>query len=189
VPGFRDTRVYPTTPDVGKARSLIRQADAAGRTAVLDKCDAFPCPQQAQIVKTDLARIGLRVQIRELPSATLFAREGTPGAQFDLAWEGWIPDYFDPQAMLSSIPEDRSVDPTFNDPVYRRKLAEAARLSGPRRYLACGKLDLALARNAAPLAAFGNLTSDDFFSARMGCQTCGVYGMDQAALCLRPTRR
>jgi YVTN family beta-propeller protein len=189
VPGFRDTRVYPATPDVGQARSLIRQAHAAGRTAVLDTCDALPCPQQAQIVKTDLARIGLRVQIRELPSATLFAREGTPGARFDLAWEGWIPDYFDPQAMLSSILEDRSVEPTFDDPVYRRKLAEAAGLSGPRRYLAYGKLDLDLARSAAPLAAFGNLTSDDFFSARVGCQIYGVYGMDLAALCLRPTRR
>jgi len=188
MPGFRDAHVYPTTPDVAKARSLVRQADAGGRTAVLDTCDAYPCPQQAQIVKTDLARIGLRVQIRELPSATLFVQEGTPGARFDLAWDGWLPDYFDPQAMLSSILEDSSVGPTFNDPVYRRKLARAARLSGPNRYFAYGKLDLELARNAAPLVAFGNLTSNDFFSARIGCQTYGVYGMDLAALCLRHPR-
>jgi peptide/nickel transport system substrate-binding protein len=188
MPGFRDVHVYPTTPAVARARTLVKQAHALGRTAVLYTCDAFPCPQQAQIVKTDLARIGLRVEITELPSATLFARQESPGAPFDLAWDGWLPDYFDPQAMLSEILEDSSVDPTFNNPVYRRKLARAARLTGPDRYLAYGKLDLDLARNAAPLAAFGNLTSDDFFSARIGCQTYGVYGMDLGALCLRPPR-
>jgi peptide/nickel transport system substrate-binding protein len=189
LPGFRDVHVYPTTPAVARARALVNQAHARGRTAVLYTCDAFPCPQQAQIVKTDLARIGLRVHITELPSATLFARQQTPGAPFDLAWDGWIPDYFDPQAMLSELLEDSSVDPTFDDPVYRRKLARAARLSGPERYLAYGKLDLDLARDAAPLAAFGNLTSNDFFSARIGCQTYGIYGMDLAALCRRPPRR
>ena len=75
--------------------------------------------------------------------------------------------------------------PTFKDPAYQHKLANAARLSGPKRYLTYGKLDLDLARNAAPLAAFDNLTDNDFFSARIGCQTDGVYGIDLAALCLR----
>ena len=90
--------------------------------------------------------------------------------------------------MLNSILEDsRSVGPTFNDRRYKRRLAAAARLSGPNRYLTYGKLDLDLARNAAPLAAFGNLPSDDFFSARIGCQTFGVYGIDLAALCIRHT--
>jgi YVTN family beta-propeller protein len=189
MPGFRNTHVYPTTPDFGKARALVRQAHAAGRTAVLDTCDSYPCPQQAQIVKTDLARIGLRVHISELPTSTMFHREETPGKPFDLAWDGWQPEHPGPQAMLSEILEDSSVGPTFNDPVYRRKLARAARLSGPERYLAYGKLDLDLARNAAPLAAYGNVSSDDFFSARIGCQTYGVYGMDLAALCLRPSRQ
>jgi YVTN family beta-propeller protein len=183
--GFRNAHVYPLTPDVDKARELVRQAHAGGRTAVLYTCDAFPCPQQAQIVKADLAKIGLQVHITSLPSVTLFAREATAGEPFDLAWDGWIPDYLDPQSMLAAILEDRSVGPTFNDPAYQRKLAAAARLSGPERYLTYGELDLDLARNAAPLAAFGNLTSNDFFSARVGCQTYGVYGMDLGALCLR----
>jgi hypothetical protein len=44
-----------------------------------------------------------------------------------------------------------------------------------------------LARNAAPLAAYGNITGGQFISARIGCQTFGVNGIDIAALCLRPT--
>ena len=75
--------------------------------------------------------------------------------------------------MRSALREDSSVEPTFNDPVYRRKLAGTARLSGPQRYLAYGRLDLDLAPHAAPLAAFGDLTSHDFFSARIGRQTYG----------------
>ena len=188
MPGYRDAHVYPTTPNVAKARQLIRQAHAAGRTAVLYTCDAYPCPQQAQIVKTDLAKIGLRVRITSLPFAKMFAQEATPGAPFDLAWDGWIPDYPDPEAMLTEILEDSSDGPTFKDPAYQRKLARAARLSGPERYLTYGKLDLDLARNAAPLAAFDNLTDNAFFSARIGCQTYGIYGIDLAALCLRHAR-
>ncbi len=188
MPGFRDAHVYPLTPDVLKARDLVRRARAGGRTAVLYTCDVYPCPEQAQIVKIDLAKIGLGVRITRLTSAKLFAPKATPGEPFDLAWEGWITNYLDPQSMLTSILEDSSVGPTFNDPAYRRKLARAARLSGPERYLTYGKLDLDLARNAAPLAAFDYLTDIDFFSARTGCQTDGVHGMDLAALCLRHPR-
>ncbi len=186
MPGYRNARVYPTTPDVAMARAL---AHGRGATAVLYTCNVSPCPEQAEIVKTDLAAIGLQVQIKTFPSDTLFAREARPGEPFDLAWEGWIADYADPSAMLNSILEDRSVDPTFDDPTYKRQLAAAARLSGPNRYLTYGQLDLDLARNAAPLAAFGNLPTNDFFSARISCQTFGVYGMDLAALCVKHTHR
>ena len=77
--------------------------------------------------------------------------------------------------------------PTFDDPEYKRKLEAAAQLSGTPRYLAYGKLDADLARNAAPWAAIGNGVSRDFFSARTGCQVFHpIYGMDLAALCIRP---
>ena len=78
-----------------------------------------------------------------------------------------------------------SNEPTLNDPLAQRQLAAAAPLAGPERYLTYGALDLDLARNAAPLAAFGNISSRDFFSARIGCQTFGTYGIDLAALCNR----
>ena len=90
--------------------------------------------------------------------------------------------------MLNSILDDSSVGPDLRRSGLPAQARRAARLSGPERYLTYGKLDLDLARNAAPLAAFGNLTSNDFFSARIGCQTYGIYGMDLAALCIRHTR-
>ena len=89
--------------------------------------------------------------------------------------------------MLNELLENSSViEPAFNDHTYRHRLAAAARLSGPARYITYGKLDLDLARNSAPLVAFGNGSTHDFFSARIGCQTYNSYfGVDLAALCLR----
>ena len=77
--------------------------------------------------------------------------------------------------------------PFFDDPSYKRKVRAASRLSGPRRYRAYGALDVDTARNAAPVVALGNRLSRDFFSARMGCQVYSpVFGIDLAALCIRP---
>jgi YVTN family beta-propeller protein len=185
MPGFRDAHIYPMTPNVAHALSL---AHGGGRTAVLYTCNFSPCREQAQIVKTDLAAIDLNVRIKTFPEDKLYMRERTPGEPFDLAWAGWLWEYFDPESMLTSILQDSSVGPTFDDPAYQRKLAAAARLSGPDRYLTYGQLDLDLARHAAPLAAFDNLIDRDFFSARIGCQAYGIYGMDLAALCIRPAR-
>jgi hypothetical protein len=91
--------------------------------------------------------------------------------------------------MLNVLLEGGNVIPTFTDPLYRRQLAGAAEISGPKRYLTYAKLDADLARNAAPLAAFGNLSNVDFFSARIGCQVFGIYGMDLATLCIRNHNR
>ena len=187
MPGYRDARVYPLTPDLAKARAL---AKGAGRTAVLYTCDLSPCAQQAQILKNDLAAIGLQVKVSAFPVLTMFARVRRPGEPVDIASVGWIANYPDPADMLPSMLEDSTIFPTFNNTTYQRRLADTGRLTGPRRYLAYGKLDIDLARNAAPLLAFGNSSSSDFFSARIGCQTYGSpYGLDLAALCLRYPHR
>ena len=185
MPGFRDAHLYPMTPNIVKARNL---AQGGGRTAVLYTCDVSPCQEQAQIVKTNLAAIGLQVHITTVPFANYFTQLSNPDKPFDLAWDGWLPDYIDPAGMLNPILQDSTWGPTFDDPAYRRRLAAAARLTGPERYLAYGQLDLDLARDAAPLAAFDNLTEHDFYSARIGCQTFGIYGMDLGALCIKPAR-
>jgi hypothetical protein len=62
-------------------------------------------------------------------------------------------------------------------------LKNAAALSRTQK-----RRNLDLARNAAPLIAYGNATSSDLFAARIGCQTYGYYhGIDLGALCMRRT--
>ena len=70
----RRQRLPDTTPDLAKARTAGR--GRRGRTAVLYTCDSSPCPEQAQIVKTDLAAIGLHVQIKTFPYDDLFHNAG-----------------------------------------------------------------------------------------------------------------
>jgi ABC-type transport system substrate-binding protein len=185
LPGHVGVRVYPDTPDLAAARRLA--AGHAGATVVLYTGDETPCAEQAQIVTDNLAAIGLRVTVKAFPDQILGARVARQGEPFDMAWQGWVPDYLDPDAMLNALIARDTVVPSLDDPRFRARLAAAARLTGARRYVTYGRLDAQLVRDAAPLAAFGNLSSHDFFSARMGCQVPTVYGIDLAALCIRRT--
>jgi peptide/nickel transport system substrate-binding protein len=188
VPGYRDVPVYPLTPDVAKARQLAR--GRRGATVVLYTCEVSPCLEQAQIVTSNLAAIGLRVDVKTLTSGELFHKLATPGEPFDMGWLGWGPDYFDPNAMLSELLEQGTALPTFADSKWQARLAAASRLTGAERYVNYAHLDAELARDAAPLAAFGNLSGLDFFSSRIGCQIfTPAYGIDLAALCVRHTHR
>ena len=182
MPGYRNTPIYPMTPDLAKAREL---AGHKHRTAVLYTCNFPQCAQQAQIITNDLRAIGIDVQVKAFAAAYVGEHVNKPGAPDDLAETGWTADYPDPAAMLWPILEDRTWLPTFDNASYRRRLTAAGQLTGPQRLLAYGKLAVDLARNAAPLVAWGDAASPDFFSARIGCQSYGFYGLDLAALCVR----
>ena len=186
IPGHVNGHIYPLVPDLTKARRLAK--GHAGATAVLYTCNRPTCTEQAQIIKNDLAAIGVRVVVKAF-GRRLFARVATPGEPFDIAYGGWGADYPDPQGVLDPLLENSSNLPPLDDPSYRAKLRAAARLSGPERYLAYARLDRDLARNAAPLAAYDNPSSHELFSARMGCQTYGFYGIDLAALCIKRAAR
>jgi ABC-type oligopeptide transport system substrate-binding subunit len=119
----------------------------------------------------------------------MYTRELKPGEPFDIGFGVWVPDYPDPAAVLGPLLTHGAYIPNFNAPAYQRRLAQAAQLTGPNRYVTYGKLDLELARKGAPLIAYGNAESPDFFSPRIGCQTYGAYGIDLAALCIRKRTR
>ncbi len=74
--------------------------------------------------------------------------------------------------------------PKFDDPRVARELAAAARLAGTARAIAYAKLET----QEVPWVVFGDQSSYDLFSARVGCQVYSpYYEMDLAALCLRKT--
>jgi ABC-type transport system substrate-binding protein len=181
VPGYRPS-VAPR-PDLARARSLARPF--RGATVTLGTCQAYPCGDQADIVRRDLQAIGLHVRINALPSGSLFEEERGRRVPFDMAWEGWIPDYLDPDAMLGQLVGSSDVVPSLRSPHWRARLAAVSQLSGPRRDLAYARLDSELAHTAVPLIAFGNVFDNAFFSARMGCEQFGPYGVDLAAMCVR----
>jgi len=183
VPGYRNVAVYSSRPNLARARALAK--GFAGSTVVLATCDVSPCGDQARIVAHDLAAIGLHVRVRAMPVQTMNAEQESPHARFDMTWQDWAPDFLDPDAMLNVLLETSTVVPSFVSPQWHARLSAAARLSGARRDLAYARLDLQIARDAAPLAAYGNPAIPNFFSARVGCKTFNPYGVDLAALCLK----
>ena len=156
--------VYPLTRDLARARRLARGRTARRGALHLRR---LALPQQAQIVKADLVAIGIGVEIKAFPAGTLFAKYGTPGEPFDIGYVAFSADYPDPDNFLNLLLESGTVIPTLQDPVVRRKLAAAARLSGPQRYLTYGQLDLDIARDAAPWIAYATPRLHEFFAAQV----------------------
>ena len=192
MPGFREARVYPLTPGVKKARAL---AGDHRRTAVLYTCSSTPCPQIVQLLTAELRKIGIKLEVHEFATPRLFERLVRRNEPFDIGVfpRPWVADYADPDDFLNVLLAGSALTQSspsnfahFDDLTYNRRLAHAASLSGRRRYLEYGDLDVAMARDAAPWAAFGNPARQDFFSARIGCQIYQpLYEMDFAALCIR----
>ena len=179
MPGFERTSIYPLDGDLPMARRL---AGGGRHNAVLYTCKPAPasfCERQAVIIKQDLQRIGINVEIRTFPFNVMVARMQRRGEPWDIGLLDWGADFVDPSSFLDLLAP--SVDAGS-----REKLARAARLSGPIRYRTYGQLAVELARHAAPWVAYANGTFRDFFSARIGCQLFQpVYGMDLGALCTR----
>jgi peptide/nickel transport system substrate-binding protein len=188
VPGHHEVSTYPEIPDLTKARQLAR--GFAGSTVVLYTCDQLECRAQAQVVKTDLAAIGLRVVVRSLAIAALFSRYAAPNEPFDMGLDTWGADYPDPDDFLNLLLEGGGGIPAFADPRVRRQLVADAQLSGVDRYLAYARLDQQLISKRAPWAVYGDSLSHVLFSARIGCQVNSpFYGIDIAALCVRKPPR
>ena len=126
---------------------IIDQGTATGFCDTYPKgLPAVPCDQQAQIIKKALAAIGLRVEVKAFPMGTYFTKLTTRGERFDIAWQGWLPDYQDPAARLNVLLETSTATPSFEDATYRAKLDAAAWLSGAQRYLTYARQDAELAR-------------------------------------------
>ncbi len=194
MPGFDEARIYPLRPNLAKARRL---AGGQQRDAVLYAYDRPPAPQLAEIVKSNLKAIGIDVEVKLFSKGVFFKRLGSKDEPYDMAMIGWFVDYADPADFLSLLDGRTLIEGSylsraffnaakFDDPVFNRRLAAAEKLAGPRRYSAYSRLEHDIVRDGAPWVAFGNETSHDFFSARIGCQVYQpVYGIDLGALCIR----
>ena len=138
-------------------------------------CNESPCPQASQIIQANLATIGIDVEIKQFERAVQFSKEGTKGEPFDIADEGWVADYNDPYDFINVLLDGKGIRESnnvnfsyFNDPKYNQRMEEAAGLAGEERFKNYGKLDLDIAKNASPLAAWDNDNERDFFSGADG---------------------
>jgi peptide/nickel transport system substrate-binding protein len=195
MPGYRDVKAYPlklNQAGLNKAKALARGHTRDGK-AILFQGNRGARPLRAQVIKANLAAIGINVDVQLMSRATQKEREGRRSENFDMTDEGWIADYLDPFSFIGALLQGNTIQETenvnvsyFNVPKYNRAIEQAGRLSGKARFNAFGKLDVQLttSNDAVPWASYQNFINRDFVSKHVGCYTYQpVFLMDLALIC------
>ena len=191
MPGFRNADVYPLErPNLAKAQELARGNLRGGRV-VMYTADS-PLPRAfAQLVRRQLAEIGLDVEVRALLLHTASAgyfKLATPGEQWDLALGLWQPSYVDPYAYLNQLLDGRYAGGTnftrFNSRAYNQQMRRTASvLQNSERRRAYGTLDVRLARGRAVGRSRFPQGTD------LGLEACRLHRpaalLDLTAVCLK----
>jgi Bacterial extracellular solute-binding proteins, family 5 Middle len=185
VPGRVLARPAPAAP--ARARTLV-----GGRSVTLHMIirPEFPeAARVAELVRRDLARIGITVVIRADPEAWSLA--GDPKQGIDLFPQGWAMDYPDPANAVSEMLTGTDEEIWHNKrprPAWLRAAEAARRVTGPRRVQVFRSLDRRISEVDAPVAVTTALLGVPlFFSERVGCRRYLPLwdGLpDFAALCL-----
>jgi ABC-type transport system substrate-binding protein len=193
VPGFRDANVYPLEGNLDRARELAR-GHLRGRKAVLRVAHNAPSLETAQLVKKQLALIGLAIEIdTEAVDLTTeyFARLTRPAEEWDLAFVLLTPSIPDAHWYLDLILEmQRRGGETLtgaHSNLAGAALARAASLPpGRARNLAYAEVDAMIARDLSPVAMLSVLKEATLVSERVDGE-CLVLrpALDLAVTCLR----
>jgi ABC-type oligopeptide transport system substrate-binding subunit len=190
--GFKNVNLYPLGgSNYTKAKSLAQGHTGSGK-AVLYTANRGAAVNQAQILQFNFKQLGIDLDVKQFARAVQFEKEGTRGEPFDIGLEGWGADYADPFDFINILLDGNTIRDTnnvnfsyFNDPKYNKQMEAAAKLSGAKRYAAYGQLDIDIAKNAAPLAAFLNRNDRYFVSKSVKNYIFNqVYGTDLAAISL-----
>ena len=193
IPGFRDSEVYPLAgPELARARALAR-GNLRGRKVAMYTTNVAPAIATAQLVKQQLATIGLAVDIVPIPmhiaSAAYLDKLTARGEAWDLALVLWTPNIPDAHAYLNQLLEAQRLDGRtltgFRSHAASRELSRAARtVQGRARDDVYAELDALLARDFAPLAALGVLKEVTLVSNRVSCIVLRPV-LDLAVACLK----
>jgi len=186
IPGFRPGHFYPMDgPDLAKARRL---AGDGRRRAVLYMCGDATGGRIAQIVRANLAQIGVDVEI-EQSLGCLNGPETKKLAGADMQLITVLNPTPDPSVWIdAALGSPQSAPGYWNDAVLRRQIERARTLRGSARIDEYATLDDSLVREAVPFAAYGAFTIPEYFSPRVGCRLFQSihHFVDLGALCVRP---
>jgi len=195
MPGFKNVNAYPlklSNASLTKAKSLASGHTRDGKV-ILFQGNRGARPLRAQVIKANLAAIGLNVDVNLMSRATQKEREGRKSENFDMTDEGWIADYLDPFSFIGALLQGNTIQETenvnvsyFNVPKYNKAIEQAGRLTGTKRFNAFAKLDVQLttSNDAIPWASYQNFIERDFVSKHVGCYIFNpVFQMDLAAIC------
>ncbi len=178
-----------TGPDLSRARSL---ANGATGDAVLYFCGAPENRRVVAIVRSNLAKIGIRV--RPAPSLDCTLGRDPKIDDADLMLLSPVTPIVDPAPFVEAalgrergIGEGSLPSGWFRDASLQREIDAARPLLGPDRIAAYAALQERLL-DAVPFASLGSWTAPEYVSPRLGCRVFqGAYNsLDLAAACPQP---
>jgi len=192
MPGFKNWKIYPTgKPNAAKANSL--KPKKCSSTVFYGSTSPVSVAIM-QLVKADLAKIGINTTLKTFPFAVRIAKEGHRGEPFDLDLQAWGADYPDPVDFIDILLDGRNIQAEnnnnnayFNHAGLNARMTTAGRISNlPKRYAAWALIDRDIMKTQAPLAPLFFRTVREFTSKRVGCWSYQpIYGaMNFNAVCI-----
>ena len=147
-----------------------------------------------QLVRQQLAEIGLEVEVRGIPihsaSAAYFNKLATAGEPWDIAFGLWSPSYIDPFAYINLLFDRRFVGGTnfarFASTPYDRADAQRGPPAAGKRPQAAPtrRSTSGSHESSAPVAAVDFLNEPTLVSKRVGCIVLRPV-LDLTAVCLK----
>ena len=190
LPGYRAVTIFPNTPNVAKAKALM-----GGKTgkAILYTGNDPVSMNSAEIIRQNMKAIGIEIVHKPYTFAVQITKAGNRGEPFDMHLIGWFADYPDPYDFINILLYGGNFTKTnnintsyFNDPVFNRRMDQAALTTGKKREAVYAKLDADLTR-AAPMVVYGNSNVREFVARSIGCPMYSVPmgGLNLVMLCRR----
>jgi peptide/nickel transport system substrate-binding protein len=173
VPGWRNVSIYKQ--NLTKARSLAHGHMKDGKITVYYRSSGTTNPAQAQIVKQDLVNLGFssgNINMKPFSGGDIYDAMGVRGNDADMGVSmGWCSDYPDPYDWINillygpSIQAENNVNYSYlNSAKWNARMANAAKLVGPKRLKVYGQLDLDIMNKVAPMAIERTFNNRYFFS-------------------------
>ena len=190
IPGFRDATVYPLDGDLDRARELARGHQRGGK-AVLRLHTFKPMKAIVQLVKEQLAKIGLEIEIQINPAYELTDPAQAVHGNWDIGFVIWPPDIPDAleylRTLLDAHLKGGETQTRGRSQLARAALARADLLPpGRARNQAYAEVDEMIARDLAPVAVLSVVNVATLVSDRVDTR-CLVLRpeLDLAVACLK----
>ncbi len=187
MPGFRDVDLYTLKGPNLKVAQRLARGHTGGGHAVLYVWNTPSVVKAAEIVRFDLGKIGLDVEVKSFSRPVHVVKTGTRDEPFDLSFGFWCADYLDPAQFVDVLLNGNRIAATgntnisyFDEPAVNRKIEAANTLPAPGRYVAFARLDAEIMRTYAPWAPLWSSAQYHLASGRVGC----FRPFDYAAWCL-----
>jgi ABC-type transport system substrate-binding protein len=170
------TDLYPSTPDVAKARALI----AAARVPTPIRVELVyetepPAPALAASVKADLDAVGFNVTLKAFDPSTYYGYLGDPTSTWNLGMDTWGADFSDAVTFfrpLLTCPGGRPVGSNYGgfcDPAFDTQVNRIDQVSiGPDRAAQFAQLSTSTMQASAPWWPWANVRRVELISDRVG---------------------